>query len=54
MSGMSATPDRSMARNIVSFRKDLYGQSEKGFVVHPGDVTLPLAPDAVALPFADL
>ena len=51
---MSATPDRSMARNIVSFRKDLYGRSEKGFVVHPGDVTLPLEPDAVALPFADL
>jgi hypothetical protein len=51
---MSATPDRSMARNIVSFRKDLYGQSEKGFVVHLGDVTLPLVPDAVALPFADL
>jgi len=51
---ISATPDRSMARNIVSFRKDLYGQSEKGFVVHPGDVTLPLVPGAVALPFADL
>jgi hypothetical protein len=51
---MSATPDRSMARNIVSFRKDLYGQSEKGFVVHPGDVTLRLVPDAIALPFADL
>jgi len=51
---MSATPDRSMARNIISFRKDLYGQSEKGFVVHPGDVTFPLIPDAVALPFADL
>ena len=51
---MSATPDRSMARNIVSFRKDLYGQSEKGFVVHPGDVTFPLVPDAVALSFADL
>jgi len=51
---MSATPDRSMARNIVSFQKDLYGQAEKGFVVHPGDVTLPLVPDAVALPFADL
>jgi len=50
----SATPDRSMARNIVSFRKDLYGQSEKGFVVHPGDGTLPLVPDVVALPFADL
>ena len=51
---LSATPDRSMARNIVSFRKELYGQTGKGFVVHPGDVTLPLVPDAVALPFADL
>ncbi len=51
---MSATPDRSMARNIVLFRKDHYGKAEKGFVVHPGDVTLPLARDAVALPFADL
>ncbi|MHB1024104.1 MAG: ATP-binding protein [Desulfobacteria bacterium] len=51
---MSATPDCSMARNIVSFRKDFYGQTEKGFVIHPGDVTLPLPPDAVALPFADL
>jgi len=50
----SATPDRSMARNIVAFRKDLYGQAEKGFVVHPGDVTIPLVPDAVVLPFADL
>jgi predicted AAA+ superfamily ATPase len=51
---MSATPDRSMARNIVSFRKDLYGESEKGFVIHPGDVTLQLEPGAVALSFADL
>ncbi len=50
----SATPDRSMARNIVAFRKDLYGQAEKGFVVHPGDVRISLAPAAVALPFADL
>jgi predicted AAA+ superfamily ATPase len=51
---MSATPDRSMAKNIVSFRKDLFGKAEKGFVVHPGDVTLPLVPDAVALSIADL
>ena len=50
----SATPERSMARNIESFRKDLGGIAEKGYVVHPGDVTLPLVPDAVALPFSDL
>jgi hypothetical protein len=34
---MSATPDRSMARNIVSFRKDLYGQSETRTRYRPGD-----------------
>ena len=50
----SATPDRSMARNIESFRMDLGGSAGKGYVVHPGDVTLPLGPDAVALPFSDL
>ncbi len=43
-----------MAGNIESFRKDLGGTAEKGYVVHPGDVTLPLGPDAVALPFAKL
>lgn len=41
----SATPDRSIARKNESFRKDLGGIAEKGYVVHPGDVTLPLGPD---------
>jgi predicted AAA+ superfamily ATPase len=50
----SATPDAEMARNIVSLRQELYGQLEKGFVVHPGDEMGSLAPDAVALPFAEL
>lgn len=51
---LSATPDRSMARNIMAFRKDYGALAAKGYVVHPGDVTLPLGPDAVALPFVDL
>jgi len=50
----SATPDRSMAKNIESFRRDLGGLPERGYVLHPGDVTLPLGPAAVALPFSDL
>jgi len=50
----SATPDRSLSKNIESFRKDLGGCAEEGYVVHPGDVTLPLGPDAVASPFSDL
>jgi len=43
-----------LSKNIESFRKDLGGCAEEGYVVHPGDVTLPLGPDAVASPFSDL
>lgn len=50
----SATPDRAMARNIGVFRNDVGSDVGKGYVVHTGDVTLPLGPDAVALPFAEL
>jgi hypothetical protein len=39
---------------LTSFRKDLGGSAEMGYVVHPGDVALPLGPDAIALAFSDL
>jgi len=29
-------------------------RAARGYVVHPGDVRLPLGPDATALPFSDL
>lgn len=50
----SATPNRNMARGIATFRRDMGARAVKGYVVHPGDVTLPLGPDAVAWPFAAL
>lgn len=50
----SATPNRHMARSIATFRQDMGPRALKGYVVHPGDVTLPLGPDAVAWPFAAL
>lgn len=51
---LSATPRPAMADAIRTFREDLGRKAAPGFVVHTGDVTLPLAPDVVALPFARL
>ena len=51
---LSATPRPGMAASIRTFRKDLGAQSRPGYVVHPGDVRLPLGDGATALPFADL
>ena len=48
---LSATPRPPMATAIRVFRKDLKDRSMPGFVVHPGDVTLPLAKGVTALPF---
>lgn len=50
----SATPNRRMARGIETFRKDMGSCVVRGYVVHPGDTRLPLGPNAVAWPFADL
>ena len=43
-----------MARGIEAFRRDIGPRAARGFVVHPGDSTLPLGPDAVALPLSAL
>jgi len=37
-----------------AFQEDLGEKAGPGFVVHPGDVRLPLAPKVVALPFSEL
>jgi predicted AAA+ superfamily ATPase len=50
---LSATPRLAMARNLMLFQKDLE-TSAVGYVIHPGEVRLPLAPAVVALPFRDL
>jgi len=51
---LSATPRPPMAASIRTFRRDLGDQAAPGFVVHPGDVRLPLGDGTIALPFAEL
>ena len=51
---LSATPKPAMALGIAAFCRDYGGKATKGYVVHPGDVQLPLGPRATALPFSEL
>jgi predicted AAA+ superfamily ATPase len=51
---LSATPRPSMADSIDAFRRDVGRKAARGYVVHPGDLRLPLSPDVLALPFAEL
>jgi len=51
---LSATPRPEMAEGIVSFRKDFGEKSAHGYVIHPGDVMLPLSEKVTALPFSAL
>ena len=51
---LSATPRPAMAVSIKSIKEDLGEKVLPGFVVHPGDVRLPLGSNAIALPFAEL
>ena len=51
---LSATPRPEMADGIVSFRNDFGKKSPQGYVIHPGDVMLPLSEKVTALPFSAL
>ena len=51
---LSATPRPAMANSIRRFQSDLAGAAMPGYVVHPGDLRLPLGPKVTALPFAEL
>ena len=51
---LSATPRSGMAASIRTMRGDFGDQAMAGYVVHPGDVRLPLGPGVTAHPFADL
>jgi len=46
---LSSTPRPRMADGIATFVRD-YPESDRGFVVHAGDMVLPLGEHAVALP----
>jgi uncharacterized protein len=51
---LSATPRPTMAMSIKTFQQDLGDRAAAGYVVHPGDVRLPLGLAVTALPFAEL
>lgn len=51
---LSATPRPAMADPLNTVRYDLGDKAGPGYLIHPGDVRLPLAPGVTALPFADL
>ena len=51
---LSATPRPAMASTIRNFQRDLGETVLPGYVVHPGDIRLPLGQHVTAIPFADL
>lgn len=51
---LSATPRPAMASAVKTFQRDFREKVSAGYVVHPGDVKLPLGPDLTALPFYKL
>jgi predicted AAA+ superfamily ATPase len=51
---LSATPSPVMTASIRRFQEDLGERAMPGYVVHPGDVRLPLGKGVTALPFAEL
>ena len=51
---LSATPRPTMASSIKTFQEDFGGKVAPGYVVHPGDVRLPLGANVTALPFTEL
>ena len=51
---LSATPRPAMAAGIRTFRDALGKKAGPGYVVHPGYVRLPLAPNVAALPYLEL
>jgi predicted AAA+ superfamily ATPase len=51
---LSATPRPPMASSIKKFQEDLGDKAMPGYLIHPGDVRLPLGSKVTALPFAEL
>ena len=51
---LSASPHPGMASAIRTFQTDLGERALPGYLVHPGDTRIPLAPGVIALPFAEL
>jgi hypothetical protein len=50
----SATPRPEMSAGIAGFMKSFASKAISGYVIHPGDTTLPLGKNILAIPFASL
>ena len=50
----SATPRPGMAAGLTTFMSDYAGRADAGWLVHLGNVALPLAPNITAVPFAQV
>ncbi len=51
---LSATPRPAMAKAVKILQQDLGSAAKSGYVVHSGDVRLPLGAGVAALPFGEL
>ena len=51
---LSATPRPAMAASIETFRGDFGKSALPGYVIHAGDIRLPLGAGVTALPFSEL
>ena len=51
---LSSSPRPAMADSIKTFMADFDQKAIPGFVVHPGDVRLPLGSKVTALPYSQL
>jgi len=51
---LSSTPRPAMASSIKTFREDLGAKTLPGYVVHPGEIKLPLGPGVTAWPYSQL
>lgn len=51
---LSATPRPAMAASVRSFQRDLADATTPGYLVHPGDIHLPLGSGVTAVPFSTL
>ena len=51
---LSSTPKPAMAQGIKAFRGDFGDKVAEGYVIHTGDIRLPLGSGVTALPFVEL
>jgi len=50
----TSTPRPTMASGLTSFMGDYTDKTDKGWLIHLGSTTLPLAPNIIAMPFTEL